>query len=454
MRRSLPILILILICPGCDGFLDVDVSKALTTQEQIFSDDFTATAAVTAMYNLMGSGYLSGGDFIGISSITGLSSRELSSYQPTFGQAFEQHKLIPTNSTISGLWSTAYNVIYQANAIIEGVEKSKGLSAATASQLKGEARFMRAYTYFYLVNLFGDVPLVIETDYKKTRLLSRSSVAEVYKFVEDELIKSQSLLTNQYPTANRVRPNRTTATALLARVYLYERKYALAEAQVTDILNNSNYSLSTDLSKTFLIGSTETIWQLMPINPSLNTNEAQTFIITGTPQYYVLDTESIQHFETGDARKIIWIGKYTNFAGTFYFPFKYKALSKDPKVEYSECSVVFRLAEMYLIRAEARANVGKLVGANSASSDVNTIRSRAGLPGISVNDKESILLAIENERWSELFTEYGHRWLDLKRTNRAITVLGNGITQNDLLYPVPLSEFQKNPNLGEQNPGY
>jgi hypothetical protein len=111
--------------------------------------------------------------------------------------------------------------------------------------------------------------------------------------------------------------------------------------------------------------------------------------------------------------------------------------------------VVFRLAEILLIRAEARVYLGNILG---AQSDINLVRSRAGLSNTNAGNQKDLLLAIESERWSELFTEYGHRWLDLKRTGRAIEVLQNGITENDLLYPLPAVEFIKNPNLGEQNP--
>ena len=95
--------------------------------------------------------------------------------------------------------------------------------------------------------------------------------------------------------------------------------------------------------------------------------------------------------------------------------------------------------------------VGELI---VAQADLNEIRARAGLQDTHAADQASLLLAIENERYSEFFTEYGHRWLDLKRTGRALAVLGNGITANDLLYPIPFSEFQRNPNLGLQNDGY
>jgi hypothetical protein len=120
--------------------------------------------------------------------------------------------------------------------------------------------------------------------------------------------------------------------------------------------------------------------------------------------------------------------------------------------------MVFRLAEQYLIRAEARAQQDNLI---EAISDLDVLRNRAGIsliknttPGIS---KTNLLLAIEKERQVELFAEWGHRWLDLKRTNRADIVLAptkSKWSKDDTLYPIPTSEFNKNPRLGDQNPGY
>jgi hypothetical protein len=115
--------------------------------------------------------------------------------------------------------------------------------------------------------------------------------------------------------------------------------------------------------------------------------------------------------------------------------------------------MMLRLAEQYLIRAEARAQLENIPG---AQEDLNAIRSRAGLPDTDADDKASLLLAIERERQAELFAEGGHRWLDLKRTNRADAVLGPlkaDWQTPDALFPIPDAERQLNPNL-TQNDGY
>src|SRR5690606_22566439 len=143
------------------------------------------------------------------------------------------------------------------------------------------------------------------------------------------------------------------------------------------------------------------------------------------------------------------------------YPTKYKDnRSADGITEYS---MVMRLAEQYLIRAEARARQDKLTDAvegvgNSAESDLNAVRTRAGLAGTDADTKSSMLLAIEDERLRELYTEWGHRWLDLKRTNRTTAVLEPlkpGWNETKELFPIPAIQFINDPAMeGQQNPGY
>jgi hypothetical protein len=155
-------------------------------------------------------------------------------------------------------------------------------------------------------------------------------------------------------------------------------------------------------------------------------------------------------FEPGDQRRSNWVGSFSNVSSTWHYCSKYK-VAVNPVV--SEYAMVFRLAEQFLIRAEARANIDDLTG---ALSDLNSIRNRAGLPDATASDKASILQAIEQERRVELFAEGGHRWFDLKRNNRANQILASlkmDWQPTDVLMPIPESERQLNPAL-TQNDGY
>ena len=116
--------------------------------------------------------------------------------------------------------------------------------------------------------------------------------------------------------------------------------------------------------------------------------------------------------------------------------------------------MVLRLSEQYLIRSEARARLEKY---SEASIDINAIRHRAGLSDTTAGSIDEFILIVEKERQKELFTEWGHRWFDLKRLLRADAVLqpvkGENWQETDKLYPIPASELLSNPNL-TQNDGY
>ena len=119
-----------------------------------------------------------------------------------------------------------------------------------------------------------------------------------------------------------------------------------------------------------------------------------------------------------------------------------------------EYSIVLRLAELYLIRAETFTHLGDL---ETAKTDLNKIRNTAGLPDTTASTQQEVLEAILQERRVELFTEFGHRFFDLKRFGKLDEVLGavkNGWNSNDSLFPIPESELMLNPNLSPQNPGY
>ena len=147
-----------------------------------------------------------------------------------------------------------------------------------------------------------------------------------------------------------------------------------------------------------------------------------------------------------------WVKSVTIAGKPYNYPNKYKIRAvSQPAMENI---VVFRLAELYLLRAEARAHQNNSIG---AIEDINIIRQRAGLPLLPANSSaEECLTFVEKERRVELFCE-GHRWFDLKRTNRIqevmLSVKDTNWQSTDQLYPVPLSELQKNPYL-DQNPGY
>ncbi|GAA0536667.1 hypothetical protein GCM10009415_18100 [Chitinophaga japonensis] len=304
------------------------------------------------------------------------------------------------------------------------------------------------------------------SDYTENSTLSRVPKSQLYQQITLDLTDAQNLLADGYisgdgisTTEERVRPNKWAATALLARVFLYTGEYAKAELQATDLINNtSQYGLES-LDNVFLKNSKEAIWQLQPVNTGRNTEEGWAFILPSTgpnnsrPLY--LSTSLLQNFEVDDQRLASWVNSITVNGNIFHYPYKYKsAVLNDPVTEYS---TVLRLAEQYLIRSEARAQLDKIP---DSVEDLNLIRTRAGLLGTTANTKETILKEILHEKQVELFSEWGHRWLDLKRTSMideimsTETALKGGVwNTNWQRYPIPPTDIATNPNM-VQNEGY
>jgi hypothetical protein len=440
------------IVTSCKKFVQVSPPNTEIAAADAFTDDKAATSAVLAVYAEMSLSYFyitSGGMTV----YPALSADELVyTLSNTDLLSFQNNAVIADGQTIlSHLWAPAYRYIYYANAVLEGVTNSKTITEATRNQLTGEMLTIRALSYFCLVNLFGDVPLELTTDYRANSVMPRTPVNGVYVQLATDLLKAEDLLGADYPTPMRARVNKWTAAALLARIYLYQKDWVDAEAQASTVINSSQYSLEPDLNNVFSESSNETIWQLS--NDLSNTAEAQEFVPydPGDVPNYALTPFLLSAFEPNDQRFSKWTDSNVVDNNVYYYPYKYKDNNYDPVTEFY---VVLRLAEQYLIRAEARAQQGNI---EEAVSDINVIRSRAGLGNISASDKDEALTAIAHERQVELFCEWGHRWCDLKRTGMADAVLGTRKAPNwqptDAVYPLPAGELTNNPFL-VQNPGY
>lgn len=425
--------------------------------ETVFSNDETANAAMRGLYSeiLAINNYIGSG---GMSLFPCLSADELStaSVNATY-EPFLTNSLLSTDGRVAGnFWQRGYFHIYQVNAILENLSKSNNLSTPVRNQLTGEAKFFRAFFHFYLVNLFGDIPLITTTDYRINASISRSDTSLVYEQIISDLTDAKNFLSGNYPTTEKVRVNRWAAAALLARVYLYRKDWIKAELEASTVISSGMYQLPS-LNTVFLPNNAEAILQIMTNTASaLNTVEGFNFIPSSSSvrPSFVLTPGFMSAFEPGDQRKTVWTNSNTVSGVTYPYPYKYKVrlgIAGAPKSEYE---IILRLAELYLIRAEARTQQNAIPG---AQSDLNAIRNRAGLPNTTANTSPALLLAIEKERQIEFFVEWGHRWFDLKRTGKAEALLG--ITKapnwstNDRLYPVPQSEIETN-HLLTQNPGY
>jgi hypothetical protein len=475
--------IIILVTISCKKFVEVEAPNTSLTAQNTYSNDATAASVLTGIYAYMGNGGVYTGA-TGISLSSGLSADELTLSANAFSGSYRQlyqNDLSATVKISPSYWQDYHKILLTVNSAIEGLSASSSLTQAVKTQLLGEAYFLRAFFHFYLVNFYGDVPLMTSTDWRVNAITSRVPKGEVYQQIISDLNKADELLNDKYVMENaltvysagseeKVRPNKWAAAALLARVYLYfgnltgdANSFANAEEQASSVINNNALFGLNTLGQAFIKNNPEAIWQIQYVNTSFKT-EGYHFILTGVPNFvrptYISDF-LLSAFEPGDKRKTEWVKEYTGATTTYYYPFKYQQQT-DPN--NSEYLMVLRLAEQYLIRAEARAKQNKMA---EALADLDKIRERAELPLLAVTNpgisQSALLDAILHERQVELFTEWGHRWFDLKRTGKIDGVMSAvlptkrpGFTWNTnwQLYPLVQDEINLNPNLNPNNPGY
>ena len=462
---------------ACEDFLEIDAPRDEVVTETIFSTDQTTIGALRGLYFEANLGLFESVLNSGVEQYTGISCDEIENLDIENVNAVQ---IAANNVSIENeigfrvFWTNSYRLISLANTIIDGVQNNEQISIEVRDQVLGEALFLRALIHFHLANIFGDVPYADTSDVATLNTLSRDPLEDVYAMIIEDLLEARFLMVDDYSHTggDRVRANQSAATALLARVYLYLEDWSNAELEATNLISNGTFILEPDLNNIFLSNNSESILQL-DIDP-----DGAGGAITRYGQFFVMPTEGffgfiepgafanfgaysitdelLAAFEPGDLRFDNWVGVKSIFGTTWHFPFKYKrnpfnfgALATQPIEDF----VLFRLAEQYLIRAEARAHLNDISG---AQSDINAIRNRAGLGNTTAVSQSALLDAVAQERRIELMVEGGHRWYDLKRTNTIDAVLGAlkpGWQSTDALFPIPIQEILNNPNL-TQNPGY
>lgn len=483
---KLGLIVLLFNFSGCKKLVEVDGPITSISSANVYQNDATAVAVLTGLYAQLSSDGLKSGIPTSVTLLSGLSADEFV-LNSAVNASYDMNLILYYNNDLGSqtagfeFWNSIYPDLYVVNAALEGINKSNTLTPRIKKQLLGESYFMRAFYFFYLVNLYGDVPLITTTDYKINAVMLRTSKENVWLQIIEDLKKAQDLLDNDYldisllrKTEEKVRPNKNAATALLARAYLYTKNWANAEIQASSVINNPAYHL-VSLDEVFKKNNDEAIWQFQPVlSKTAYTAEATLFVvdlnilagsISRRPVF--LNPDLINSFETGDQRRNKWVNNVTTDGLSYYFAYKYKVRTEQ-NLPITEYSTVLRVGEQYLIRAEARIHLGNI---NGGIADLNVLRDRATskIPGSiqlaqlsELMSLDQALIAVEHERRIELFTEWGHRWLDLKRTGRINEVMklvlpqkspGKVWNNNLQFYPIQFQELVSNNNL-IQTPGY
>jgi len=445
---------------SCENELNIDpkqtedASVTLSTEGGI-TNILTGTYALAANGNAYGGRILLYADLLGVSGALNTTDFR---WRGTYGELRQMYNkaMLSDNVIIQGTYSRCYEIINAANTVIENIDKVK--DPAKQTRMIGEASFLRSLAYFDLVRFFAkpyvsgqantQLGVVIRPNaiYNFNVDLSkeRSTVDEVYKVIIDGLNVAYTNL----PAENSFYADKYAAKALLARVYLQQGNYAQARDAANDVIENSGHGLSQTYAAAFNhdTDQTEDVFAIQ-ITKQTGLNDLNTFYQSedngGRGGDFSIRDHYLEKFSDPDDRATF---NYENAANG-------RILTSKFTDQFSDVSII-RLAEMYLIRAEANLRQGTSVG-NTPLDDINIIRSRAKadpLPTVTVDD---ILLERELELGMEGFLIH-----DIKRTKRSIDISENGdgsslilYDANNLVFPIPLKETDANKKI-TQNPGY
>lgn len=346
---------------------------------------------------------------------------------------FISNLLRPEHGYISATWTGYYKALYQVNTLISGLGRMQ--ETPRRMQIKGVAHYFRGYIYYNLVTKFGAVPLLRENTLEK---LPKSPAAEVWQLVEEDL----TIAMNNAPAFSELGGNfyfvsREAAQALMARVKLTQGKMGEAAALAEQLIALPAFRLDR-FDKIFRgAANTEVIFAFRNQTSESSINMSTLFYTYAHPQsgsyVYKPNPAAMAMFEAGDLRADISVDTYSGLDVVNKYPSGQKGT--DPLM-------VSRLAELYLISAEAQglAGIGRL----------NELRAARGLGAVAAASDEQYLNLILEERRRELFAE-GFRWVDLVRTGKAKEVLG--ILDREVLMPLPETELLLNDRL-RQNDDY
>ena len=431
---------------SCNKVLDVKPTDSVAAEDAI-QNKAGVEHAILGSYNALQS---TGLYYLNAMIVGDLAADNLTHTGTMMEYSQIEKKPIPAeNSIVEGMWSGAYNGINCVNNILVKLPSVTGLTPAEADNYEGEALFIRALLHYYLATYFGGVPIQIQPTLDLSHVdIARNTLAEVYDQVISDLVNAKAKLSS---VKVKGRANSYAASALLAKVYLSkfqqvgdQASAGLAITEASQVINGG-YSLATDYASLFnpKNNSSESIFEVV-FDVQNYTRLAQYFFSRNLSGRYEIapTTGLIKSFEKNDTLRLDAAIAYDTINKQPY-GFKYIDVAGGTDHVY-----VLRLAEMYLIRAEALAYSNGAVA--SIQADINTVRNRAGLLNTTAASIPDLKLAVENECRHEFAFE-GHRWPDLVRTKRAATVLG--IDEKYTLFPIPLSEKQTN-NSMVQNPGY
>lgn len=478
MKKYIIISILILVAlSSCKKFLDLRPESQISTQS-FFQNGNDFQTALNGVYGTF-RGLFNSSTILDLCELT-TDNGEIQWSSPSVDeQQLDQNAVTPTNAFVRSAWNTCLTTISRCNTILNRIDKVD-FDVTTKNRIKGETKFIRAYSYFYMVQLFGNVP-VTAAEFKSPEQilsadLSLKTKDSVYQVIVNDLTSAEALLPATL-NADKTKASQATVKTLLGKVYLTMHSYDKAAAKLKEVIDLNQYSLVADYKNIFTRGNnnlSESIFEIQYVSgQNIGNNYSYLFspsilgiaIFPNNQQAagrIVPTLDMINAYEPGDLRKSASVrdsvllvngSKTYGRSGLKFVDFK--------AIDITDGSITFtvlRYADVLLMYAEA---LNELNQAPNAFQYINAVRTRAGLPNLPILSQDDLRIAIEKERRVE-FLDEGQRWLDLVRTGRVKTVM-NAFYANyglrfkvddyELIFPIPQNEVDLNPAV-KQNPGY
>ena len=428
---------------ACSDFLEQEPANYIS-DEAVITNESSAKSALNGVYHRLGASAYYGGRYFD-AGVNLASDNVTWTGSLNFYYDFDTHQYSAENQLLSYAWYGIYATVNQANQVIEKTQSLPSVSDAERRRIIAEATVLRSLAFFDLARTWGNVPLVKSATHSPNQFdgVKQTQAKAVYQEVVDDII---SVLSDLSTTNDRVHVSRSVAEAILARVALYLEDWDKAEEYATKVIENPSYALGSinELMNGKL--AQESVFELAYSSSFTNDQSA----------YWRSPNDGGRH-EWGPSKEIVQLLANPAIGGDrsafftdqssaqvpdYYVGTLYHRPSADDNV------ILFRLAEAYLIRSEARAKKQN-PDIQGAIADLNIIRERSHVAPLSTDlTQETVILAIEDENRVEFAIE-PHRWFDLVRTGRAVAVLG--ISEHQQLFPIPYNDIEADKDL-VQNP--
>ncbi|MFC0319860.1 MULTISPECIES: RagB/SusD family nutrient uptake outer membrane protein [Olivibacter] len=461
-----------LLVSACSNFLELEPENQIN-QNNFYKTEKDFETSMVGIYATLKNLYAR--DIFFITELT-TDNAEISIPTSSLAEVeFDEMTLTATNTIIQSAWNSALFTVSRCNVLLNRINEA-AIDEIAKNRIAAEARFMRALSYFFLVQAFGNTP-VTDAEFNSPAQVFAADITlkpseEVYQLIISDLLTAESQIPiNLNPNKGQVSIG--AIKTLLGKVYLTQHNYMDAAAKLKEVIDLGHYSLVDNYKSLFQPSNENLAESIFEFKYTSGVNLGNSYSSLFTPAIIGLlpDRQSgsgrinptlslMQAYESGDVRMSASVGdSILTDVGMVYsrYGLKFVDMTTNNPLDGSANFTVLRYADVLLMYAEALNEQGSA----DANTYLNLVRSRAGLNSFEKNDTEALRQAIAQERRVEFVFE-AQRWFDLKRTGKAQEVINAyyaqkglkfSVEDHELLLPIPRREIEINPKL-QQNPGY